>query len=192
MRINDKNGEIILHCGTMFGGKSSALLSDVRKCRIANLNVLLLKPIIDKRYSVDKVVNHDGVSNSAILVEKLSEIDKMIDGNNTYDVIAIDEFQFIELDIDLKDFIVERILKQNKKLIVSGLELDSDLNPFENMSKIFPYSTSIYKHKPICKQCHEPAYTIYCTVEKNGQVLVGSDDIYEPLCASCYLERSSK
>src|SRR5699024_11778436 len=61
MRINDKNGEIILHCGTMFGGKSSALLSDVRKCRIANLNVLLLKPIIDKRYSVDKVVNHDGV-----------------------------------------------------------------------------------------------------------------------------------
>jgi thymidine kinase len=189
MNFNNKNAEIITHVGNMFGGKTTALLADIRKCLIANLNVVLFKPSMDDRYSDNKVISHDGISVECINVTKLSEIKDYIQ-NNKVDVIAIDEFQFIDLDIDLKEFLVKNIFDKKKKLIVSGLKVDSDLNIFDNISKIMSYASTIYEHKSICKKCLEPAYTIYCTVPKTGQVLIGGEDIYIPVCLSCYKELS--
>ena len=89
-------GAIIAHVGPMFGGKTSGLLADVRKMRIAKYKVGLFKPAKDDRYSNNDVVNHDGESIEAINIKSLKDI---IDDNyiDIYDVIAIDEFQFLEL-----------------------------------------------------------------------------------------------
>ena len=80
----------------MFGGKTSGLLADVRKMRIAGYNVALFKPAKDNRYSEDKIVNHDGESIDAINVICYKDIMDHINENPHIDVIAIDEFQFIK------------------------------------------------------------------------------------------------
>lgn len=191
MNFNSRNGEVIAHVGTMFSGKTSGLQADVRKCRIAGLNVGVFKPKMDARYSESAIVNHDGRNLTAFNVERLSEI-ITISNVNEYDVIAIDEFQFIDLEDKLHDFIINEILKKNRKLIISGLDLDSEMQPFENIEKIMPYTTTLDKHKAICRDCYEPAYTIFCTVPKTGQVLVGGSETYVPVCAKCYFERKNK
>ena len=201
-------GGIIAHIGPMFGGKTSGLLADVRKMTIAGYKVSLFKPRKDDRYSENKVVNHDGESIEAINVVTFEDIIKYVDEHPEVNVIAIDEFQFIQkvtaeeitkisklessdmlekLDslIDAEKFI-KWIMDNNKTLIISGLDLDSNLNPFSNVKELLPYATHIFKHKAVCVCCGTDATTSYCKVEKGTVELLGGKDIYEPRCLSCY------
>lgn len=182
-------GAIIAHVGPMFGGKTSGLLADVRKMQIAKYKVGLFKPTKDDRYSENKVVNHDGESLLAINITSLKDI---IDEGyiDKYDVIAIDEFQFLELPhYDYIYVFINYIITNKKTLIISGLDLDSELYPFKNIKDILPFATHIFKHKAVCVDCGNEATTSYCTVEKKGQELIGADDKYVPLCVHCYNKR---
>lgn len=182
-------GAIVAHIGPMFGGKTSGLLADVRKMRIAKYNVGLFKPAKDDRYSNNNVVNHDGEASEAINIKSLKDIVDLgyID---KYDVIAIDEFQFLELPhYDYIYVFVNFLISKGKTLIISGLDLDSELYPFKNIKDILPFATHIFKHKAVCVDCGNDATTSYCTIEKESQELVGGDDIYVPLCINCYSKR---
>lgn len=180
-------GAIIAHVGPMFGGKTSGLLSDVRKMKIAKYKVGLFKPYKDERYSKDEVVNHDGESLTAIKVKSLKDIVDYID---MYDVIAIDEFQFLELPhYDYIYVFVNFLIYKGKTLIISGLDLDSELYPFKNVKDLLPYATHIFKHKAVCVDCGNDATTSYCLVEKTEQELIGADEKYVPLCIHCYNKR---
>lgn len=182
-------GAIVAHIGPMFGGKTSGLLADVRKMRIAGYNVGLFKPKKDDRYSANDVVNHDGESISAINIKSLKDIieESYID---KYDVIAIDEFQFLELPhYDYIYVFINYLISTGKTLIISGLDLDSELYPFKNVKDLLPYATHIFKHKAVCVDCGNDATTSYCLVEKEGQELIGADEAYIPLCIHCYNKR---
>lgn len=184
-------GAIVAHIGPMFGGKTSGLLADVRKMRIAGYNVGLFKPKKDQRYSDESVVNHDGESISAINIKSLKDI---IDEDyiDKYDVIAIDEFQFLELPhYDYVYVFINYLISTGKTLIISGLDLDSELYPFKNIKDILPYATHIFKHKAVCVDCGNDATTSYCLVDKKGQELIGADDAYVPLCIHCYNKRKN-
>lgn len=187
-------GQIIAHIGPMFGGKTSGLLADVRKMRIAKYNVALFKPTMDNRYSKNEVVNHDGESVEAIRVKDVFEITDFIESNPKIDVIAIDEFQFIKggttvTPNSIVQILIDLVYKKGKTLIVSGLDLDSELNPFCNVKELLPYATHIFKHKAVCVDCGSDATTSYCNVAKSSKELVGGSDIYEPLCIKCYIKR---
>lgn len=182
-------GAIIAHVGPMFGGKTSGLLADVRKMKIAKYKVGLFKPCKDDRYSANDVVNHDGESISAINIKSLKDI---IDYGyiDKYDVIAIDEFQFLEVPhYDYMYVFIHYIMEKGKTLIISGLDLDSELYPFKNVKDILPFTTHIFKHKAVCVDCGNDATTSYCTVEKDTQELIGAKDEYIPLCIHCYNKR---
>lgn len=207
------NRAIVAHIGPMFGGKTSGLLADVRKMRIAGYKVALFKPEKDKRYSDDKIVNHDGESIEAINVTCYQDIMDYVNENPDINVIAIDEFQFIrsckkfpgdpktnfltamqyieyikKYSVHIEDFI-KWIMNNKKTLIISSLDLDSDLKPFDKVKSLLPYATHIYKHKAVCTSCGNDATTSYCKVEKESQEQIGGKDMYEPLCLNCYLER---
>lgn len=204
---------IIAHIGPMFGGKTSGLLSDVRKMKIAGYNVALFKPQKDQRYADESVVNHDGSKQDAINVITFSDIVKYIKTHPETNVIAIDEFQFIKSceDNHHKDFIlgkvnasewndgifnvdkfVKWIIDNNFTLIISGLDLDSNLKPFSNVKDLLPYATHIFKHKAVCVDCGSDATTSYCNIKKDSQELIGGQDMYYPLCLACYMKRGNK
>lgn len=205
------NRAIVAHIGPMFGGKTSGLLADVRKMRIAGYKVALFKPTKDQRYSNDKIVNHDGESIEAINVSCYEEIIDYITKNNNINVIAIDEFQFIKTCkefpknlntaqahieynknhcIRVEDFL-KWIMNNKKTLIISGLDLDSELRPFDKVKALLPFATHIYKHKAVCACCGNDATTSHCKVIKESQEQIGGKEMYQPLCLNCYLERKT-
>ena len=56
-------------CGPMFSGKSSYIYSIVKRYASIGVNVLVVKPSIDTRYSaVPEVVTHDGVRFECVTV----------------------------------------------------------------------------------------------------------------------------
>ena len=65
--------EVITGC--MFAGKTTELLSRLRS---TNYKYLLIKPKIDDREIGDTVATHNGLSEKAIRVNKLSEIFKKL------------------------------------------------------------------------------------------------------------------
>lgn len=182
-------GAIMAYVGPMFGGKTSALLSQVKKMRIARYNVGLFKPIGENRYSKEEVVNHDGESLNAIRVETLPEILEICSKEN-FNVIAIDEFQFIRVpDYDYIATFIEYIIKNKITLVVSCLDLDSDMVPFNMTKELLPYCTHIFKEKAVCIDCGNDASLSFCKIKKTAKKLIGGKDAYDPLCISCYLER---
>ena len=93
---------------------------------------------------------------------------------------------FNENSVHLEDFL-KWIMINKKTLIISGLDLDSELRPFSNVKELLPYATHIYKHKAVCSDCGNDATTSNCKISKDSQEQIGGKDIYEPLCLNCYL-----
>lgn len=193
------NRAIVAHIGPMWGGKTSAMKSDLRKMQIAKYETCLFKPFKDDRYAMSSVVTHDGDSMEAINVNTFQDIVNYVEQNNHIKVIGIDEFQFIKLDkfnctnisnciYTIKDFI-EWIIKNKYTLIISGLDLSSEFEPFENIKELLPYATHIEKHKAVCVDCGNDATMSYCFVTKQDKELIGGEESYKPLCLNCYLEK---
>ena len=202
-------GALIAHIGPMFGGKTSGWASDVRKMQIAKYKVAAFKPFKDSRYSEEYVVTHDGLKVKAINVKTFIDIVRYLENHRDINVVAIDEFQFIStfeksrekefLDkkISAIDFLenkftvndfIKWIIKSNKTLIISGLDLDSDLEPFDNVKEFLPFATHIIKHKAVCVQCGADATTSFCKVHKDTQELIGGQESYEPRCLKCFMK----
>lgn len=87
------HGFIEVIVGPMFSGKSEELIRRIKRAQIAKQKVQVFKPAIDDRYSIDKVVSHNGTNINAISVVKASEIIEHLEEDT--DVIAIDEIQFL-------------------------------------------------------------------------------------------------
>ena len=57
-KINSGYIEVI--CGPMFSGKTEELIRRVNKANFTNKKIVVFKPEIDKRYSNDFIVSHNG------------------------------------------------------------------------------------------------------------------------------------
>jgi thymidine kinase len=172
-------------CGPMFSGKSSYIYSIVKRYASIGVNVLVVKPSIDTRYSaVPEVVTHDGVRFECVTVasQLMTLPFSVTDGPN---VIVIEEAQFFR---DLVVFVKSMVDRQGKTVVVVGLDGDSNRNPFGQILACIPLADKVTKLTALCSECMDgtPALFTYRTVSRGGQVLVGGADMYRPLCRSCY------
>jgi len=111
--------------GSMFSGKSEELIRRVKRAAIAKQKVLVFKPALDHRYGVEKVAAHNGQSVDCIPVQKPEEILELVDEST--DVVAIDEVQFFP---DSVIRICQQLVKDGKRVIAAGLDLDFRGEPF--------------------------------------------------------------
>src|SRR5690554_19825 len=89
-------GWIEVICGSMFSGKTEELIRRLRRINFAGQDLLLFKPRIDKRYSEECVVSHNGATFEAIQVDTAKEI---LNHWSSERIVAIDEAQFFDEDI---------------------------------------------------------------------------------------------
>jgi len=172
--------ELIL--GPMFAGKSSLVLSKVRKANSLGWKCLLITSAVDTR-SGKYIRTHDNDSVPAIAVETLDGI--YVKG---YDMVVIEEAQFFE---NLYSFVIDTVEVHKKKVIVAGLDGDSDRKPFGEILDLIPIADTITKCTSYCKQCNDGTSALFSALvkgEKTGQVCVGGSDRYEPMCRKHYLE----
>jgi thymidine kinase len=180
-----KSGTLELIIGPMFSGKSSELIKKIRILKIINSSYIIIKPIIDNRYDKNHIVTHNKESEECIIVDDLKSInDSQI---NNYNTIFIDEGQFLK---NLKNVVLYWVEELNKNVIISGLDGDFQRNPIGEILDLIPYADKYKKLSALCTKCKDGTFAIFShrlANNTNDQVLIGSTDLYEPLCRNHYL-----
>ncbi|MCS7005584.1 MAG: thymidine kinase [Cytophagales bacterium] len=175
-------GWIEVICGSMFSGKTEELIRRVKRAIIAKQKVKIVKPILDTRYHQTNVVSHNSNYIEAIPVEHSKEILSIAKGS---EVIGIDEAQFF--DNHLTEICIE-LANQGKRVIVSGLDMDFEGNPFGQMPYLMSIAEFVTKLHAICARCGNIASYSFRLSAAKEKVLLGEKNEYEPRCRRCFLE----
>ena len=179
-----KNASLEVICGCMFSGKTVELQRRLRRAEIAKLKVKVFKPLIDERYSKDQVVSHDRSALKAIAVEDPNDILRL---NEDAQVIGIDEAQFFNDDLI---HVCESLANSGKRVIISGLDLDSFGQPFGPMPILMSKAEFLTKLHAICTRCGNLAHYSYRKDNSKEQIALGAEEAYEALCRSCFNQAS--
>lgn len=176
-----QSGWIEVVCGSMFSGKTEELIRRVRRAVIAQQEVKIFKPSVDKRYHENDVVSHNKNSLRSIAVEKSTEIEQ---ATTLGDVIAIDEAQFF--DDGIIDVCVN-LANKGHRVIVCGLDMDFEGKPFGPMPGLMSVAEFVTKLHAICASCGDVASYSYRLVPSKDKVLLGETNTYEARCRKCYI-----
>lgn len=175
------HGWIEVICGSMFSGKTEELIRRLKRVEFANQKFLLFKPKTDSRYMGTTVKSHKGSSMDGILIEKASDVFDFIKDER---VIAFDEAQFFDLNII---DITRKLANEGFRVICAGLDMDFQGNPFGAMPQLLATAEHVRKVHAICMNCGNLAYVSHRTVDGTGQIMVGAEEKYKPLCRSCHI-----
>ena len=173
--------------GPMFSGKSSYLITNINKCLEDNKKMIVINHNIDKRYNdVNHLTNHNKISVDCISFHLISDLfsyckNKNIDLNEI-DNIFIDESQFFT---DLEENIKLMLIKYPKlRITCVGLDGDFQQNLFNDgqLLKLIPYAEKLIKLHSKCDICGEKAFFTKRTTKQKDQIIVASNNIYQPVC----------
>lgn len=173
-------GWIEVVCGGMFSGKTEELIRRAKRAHIAGQHVVVVKPAIDKRYSSKEIVSHNESALPSILVDTADQI-VLLTGNAQ--VVCIDEAQFF--DNRIVD-VANTLANDGKRVIIAGLDMDFEGKPFGPMPSLLAIAEYVTKLHAICAESGMMAHFSQRIVEKEGQVLVGEYDAYEPRARHCF------
>lgn len=177
---NNREGSIEVICGPMFSGKTEELLRRLRRARYANQEMVIFKPEIDKRYSETNIVSHDANFYPSLLISKATDIFK---NKGKARIVALDEAQFFDESLP---GIAEKLSLEGIRVILSGLDMDYLGKPFGPMPALMALANTITKLSAICMVCGAEATHTYRKTKGQERVMIGSKDIYEPRCRTCY------
>ena len=173
--------------GPMSCGKTEELLRRIRRCIIAKKKVVVFSPETDTRAKGDYIESRNGLWLDAI---KIKHSVQMLSLAKNAEVIAIDELQFFDSNI-VK--VIEQFMKEGRKVIGSGLELDFKAEPFGSMPELMCIATDVHKLHAVCMKCGcEHATRTQRLIngkpaDKNSPlIMIGGDETYEARCIKCY------
>lgn len=181
MTLTPKNsGWIEVICGSMFSGKTEELIRRLRRAEIAKMKVIIFKPAIDNRFSLDKIVSHNKSKLDSKPVKNVREIPELA---ADMEVVGIDEAQFF--DDSLID-VCRQLAADGKRVVVAGLDSDFRGLPFGPMPKIMCEAEYLDKFRAICVKCGNPANRTQRLTKEKDQVIIGETNVYEARCRNCY------
>ena len=179
-------GELHLIIGCMFSGKTSKLISYIRKCQLLNQEYLVITHSFDKRYGSDIICSHDKNKVFSEVTTKLSDI-KITEKYKKSTFIFIEEAQFFN---DLKDFVIQAVEVDNKIVTVCGLDGDFKRNKFGEILDLIPYADSLEKLSAYCIECCDGTLAKFSKRITNDfeTKLIGSTEKYKAVCRKHYIE----
>lgn len=171
--------------GPMNAGKTTELIRRINLLKVLNKNYLIVKPVIDDRYSSNHIVTHNSVKEKCI---NLSDIEKLIQyplgGINT---IFIDEAQFFQ---NLYNVVIKIVEEFDINVVVCGLNGDSNRNKFGEILDLIPICDNITKIDALCQICLDGTPGIFSNrlSNKTEQICVGNQ--FNSLCRKHFLEQN--
>ena len=179
------SAELIVYCGPMFSSKTSSMLMTLERFKYQGRRIFAFKPGIEARFSESDIVTHMGWKMPAVTINTGPELIKSLlertpDGeNNLNAVVAVDEMFMI-------DGLAEHLIwlyKNDVTVVVSTLDLSYTCEPFNEVTKILPWATTVKKFTSVCTVCQgDAAYTWRKQDNGDALILVGGSEIYEPRC----------
>ena len=186
--VNHKEqfGWIEVICGSMFSGKTEELIRRLKRAQFANQKIEIFKPAIDNRYDDQMVTSHDSNQFPSSSVPAAANIPILA---NDCQVVGIDEAQFFD------DEIVEvcnDLANRGMRVIVAGLDMDYQGNPFGPMPALMATAEYVTKVHAICTQTGNLAQYSHRKSDQEDLVLLGEKDDYEPLSRAAFFKASTK
>jgi thymidine kinase len=175
-----RRGWIEVICGAMFSGKTEELIRRLKRAKIANQRVEIVKPSIDKRYHDRRVVSHD---DNYILSIPIDSSTELLSISEDIEVLGIDEAQFFD---ERLPEVCQELALRGVRVIVAGLDMDYLGKPFGPMPDLLAVAEYITKVHAICQHCGNLATHSYRLVDDERRVALGAKDRYEPRCRACY------
>jgi len=178
-----KNATLKVYAGPMYAGKTTSLLGELTIALDNDKRPLVVKPLIDNRYSDDDIVSHDGISVSQVTGVKVLRLPTddipSLDQIKDVDIIFIDEAQFFTNVGNA----IDAYLELGIDVVAVGLDMDSNGKPFGSMPALLAKANKVIKLTATCSVCGDVASRTY---RKPGiskdQVLIGGTETYEPRC----------
>ena len=177
---NEQFGWIEVICGSMFSGKTEELIRRLKRAQFANQKIEIFKPAIDQRYNDELVTSHDQNQIASTPVPAASNIPMLAD---QCDVVGIDEAQFFDDEIVQ---VCNDLANRGVRVIVAGLDMDFQGNPFGPMPALMATAEYVTKVHAICTRTGQLAHYSYRIKEDDKLVLLGEKEAYEPLSRAAY------
>ncbi len=149
-------GYLEVFCGPMKSGKTLELIHRINKLEYRDdVNFVFFKPSIDTRDKTIKSRFETKIFECVFVKE--NDFNDLFNNYKGEEVVAIDEAHFFEKEVLIK--FVNYLLKNNKNVLIAGLELDFRGEPFGAMPEIICMADKIYKLSGICdvKGCNNIA-----------------------------------
>ena len=181
-KSSGNKGQIEVICGSMFSGKTEELIRRLNRAKIAKQKVEIFKPTIDKRYDENDVVSHN---ENHIRSTPVNFADDILLLSGDCDVVGIDEVQFFDDQIVT---VAEKLAGQGKRVILAGLDMDFEGNPFEPMPKLMAIAEYVTKVNAICMKCGDLAAFSFRLSDAKEKVVLGEKESYEARCRKCFYE----
>ena len=167
--------------GAMFAGKTSELLKRILWAKHQGKKIVVLKPIIDNRYSEKLLITHNNLSHDCYAMKDWQDTnDNSQFTKNKFDMVFLDEIQFMETSQTIDN--IEKILNEGIDVVCAGLDQDSRGKPWETSSFLLGLSDKITKIYGFCNVCGIEATKTYRKIEGGDRTQVGASNIYEPRC----------
>jgi thymidine kinase len=173
--------------GPMSCGKTEELLRRIRRCIIAKKKVKVFSPDVDTRSGGDYIESRNGLWLDAIKVKHSIEILSLV---KDVQVVAIDELQFFDTNIVP---VINQLMKEGKRVIGTGLELDFKAEPFGSMPELMCIATKVDKLHAVCMKCGcDHATRTQRLIDgkpadkSSPLIMIGGDETYEARCIKCY------
>ena len=175
--------EIVL--GPMFAGKSSYILSSLRRYEAIGWQVFCITSSLDTRYEESAIHSHNHERHGAVSSDTLMKL-RSLNSYKEARLIIIEEGQFFT---DLYSFVQHAVEEDDKDVLVVGLDGDSERRPFGDILKLIPLCDKVTKLTAMCKRCNSPTKALFTYRKKaDGNIIeVGAADEYEALCRVHYL-----
>jgi thymidine kinase len=181
-------GYLEIFVGSMWSGKTSKLLEMHKQYTFCNIPVVVINHAVDIRYHDSMLSTHDKIMIPCIQTSNIADI--WVNSNSMYyetlhnaDVILINEAQFFN---DLQ-YCVTDMLKEKKKVYISGLDGDFERKKFGEILDLIPICDKVTKLTALCSICKDGTPGIFSLrlSKETQQMLIGSDN-YLPVCRKCY------
>lgn len=174
------SGWIEVICGSMFSGKTEELIRRLNRALIAQQSLEIFKPKVDSRFHKDHVVSHNETAIRSTTVSFAQDI-LLLAGN--CDVVGIDEVQFFDEEITQ---VCQKLANSGKRVIVAGLDMDFQGNPFGPMPFLMSIAEYVTKVHAICVQCGNIASYSFRLDPAKDTVVIGEKEAYEARCRNCF------
>lgn len=186
-----KQGYLEVIAGPMYSGKTEKLIEIAKRASYAKKHVQLFKHDIDLRYGTEeKLYSHAGVTYTAKLVHSAADIKKKV--RKTTQLVGIDEAQWFGEELIP---VVLELVNQGKHVVVCGLGLTYDRQPFIPIPNFMALADMVTKLTAVCMKCGKDAMfhkrikgesSIDPLNADPSFVTTLADNIYEARCRNCF------
>ncbi len=153
--------------GSMFSGKTEELIRRLKRAKFARQKVEIFKPIIDTRYSDERVVSHDENEIRSTPVPTAGHIRMLAED---CDVVGIDEAQFFDDEIVS---VCNDLANKGVRVVVAGLDMDFKGNPFGPMPALMATAEYVTKVHAVCTRTGNLANYSFRKSDNDSLVLLG-------------------